>query len=114
MLKSLAAAAAAMLTTTMSGPSAYMQERPFPLASAPSPGIVETAPPAYWDPPGAFRMAFGSPAEVDFYCTRGDPRPRNFIVLACTNDELRQVVMPNPCLYQHEYFAKLMCHEQAH
>lgn len=113
MLKLLLSATAAMLTATMSGPSAYTATE-FPLVSAPSPNIVETAPPQYWGSPGAFMLAFGTPAEVDAYCTGGDPRPRNFIVLACTRDDRRQVVMPNPCLYQHEYYAKLLCHEQGH
>lgn len=112
MLKQLALASAITLSAIMSGPSASMQA--FPLHSAPAPSIVETAPPTHWDSPGAFRVAFGTPAQVDAYCTRGLPGARNFIVLACTNDGRREVVMPNPCLYQHEYFAKLMCHEQAH
>lgn len=113
MLKQIALATAITLTATMSGPSANMTSD-FPLASAPSPNVVDAAPPQYWDAPGPFLLAFGTPAEVDAYCTGGMPGPRNFIVLACTRDDLRQVVMPNPCLYQHEYYAKLMCHEQGH
>jgi len=114
MLKQIAVAAAAMLTPVMSGPSASMQAPDFPLPSAPPASIVQAAPPQYWGDPGAFLIAFGSPAEVDAYCTGGSRAPRNYVVLACTRDDRRQVVMPNPCLYQHEYFAKLMCHEQGH
>lgn len=113
MLKQVAVAFTAMLITPMSGPSALMT-RDFPIASAPAAGIVQTAPPEYWDAPGAFLIAFGSPAEVDAFCTNGNPFPRDYIVLACTDDQNRRVAMPNPCLYQHEYYAKLLCHEQAH
>lgn len=114
MLKYILAGSTLALFAFMSGPSDRMQGD-FPLVSAPAPSIVDAAPPQYWSPPGAFVMAFGSPAEVDAYCMRGQPTgPRNFVVLACTHDGRREVAMPNPCLYQHEYYAKLLCHEQAH
>lgn len=110
MLKTLIAAFPAMLITAMSGPSANMQAVP----TAPAPSVVESAPPAHWGAPGPFAIAFGSPADVDAYCRRSAPVAPGYVILACTRDDRRQVVMPNPCLYQHEYYAKLMCHEQAH
>jgi len=112
MLKTLAAASAVTLITAMSGPSTHMQA--FPLPAAPDPLRIEGAPPQYWGEPGPFIIAFADPAVVDAYCTRGAPGPRGYVVLACTRDDVRQVAMPNPCLYQHEYYAKLLCHEQAH
>lgn len=110
MLKILLTASVVTLITAMSGPSANMQALP----SAPSPMAVEQAPPTHWGAPGAFIIAFADPVEVDAYCRSSAYVPPGFIVLACTRDDRRQVVMPNPCLYQHEYYAKLLCHEQAH
>lgn len=109
MLKTLIAASVAMLTIAMSGPSAHIQAQASPPISA-----VEAPPIAHWGSPGAFIIAFGMPAEVDAFCRSGAPVPPGYVVLACTRDDRRQVVMPNPCLYQHEYYARLMCHEQAH
>ena len=114
MLKILCAATVAMLIPAMSGPSASMRPAEFPLPSAPSATVVQAAPPEYWGDPGVFNISFGTPATVDARCTGPGLGPRNYIVLACTRDDRRHVVMPNPCLYQHEYYAKLLCHEQGH
>ncbi|WP_374387101.1 hypothetical protein [Brevundimonas sp.] len=97
----------------MAGPSAALGELPY--YPAPSPDIVDAAPPEYWSPPDAPAVIlFGSPAEVDTVCRTGATVPEGYVILACTSDTRRVMLMPNPCLYQHEYYAKLMCHEQAH
>lgn len=112
MLKQLALAAAITLTTTMSGPSASMQDGDFPLPSAPPASAVDGAPPQYWSPPNRpVAMLFGSPREVNDACGRTP----GYITLACTMDGRVPIsLMPNPCLYQHEYYAKLLCHELGH
>lgn len=106
--------AAIALSLAMAGPSAALGD--FPVPSAPDRTIVESAPPEFWDPPDApFALIFGTPEQVDEVCAGNTPRwLRGYVVLACTRDDRRIVLMPNPCLYQHEYYAKLLCHEQAH
>ena len=97
---------ALILIAALAGPSAMQ------LPSAPDPKIVEGAPPEYWDGPDApFTMVVGSPAAVNIVC--GPPEPGR-VILACTAPDHRVVVMPNPCLYHHEYYARLACHELAH
>lgn len=94
-----------VLFAALAGPSASQ-------APAPEARMVEAAPPQYWSPPDApFVMMFGSPSNVNKAC--GAPSAGH-VILACTNPARRVVLMPNPCLYQHEYYARLMCHEQAH
>lgn len=112
MLKTLIAASAVTLITAMSGPSASMQERPFPFPSAPAAGVVQGAPPEYWSPPDRpVVMLFADPAEVNEACGTSP----GYVTLACTVDGRQPVtLMPNPCLYQHEYYAKLLCHELGH
>lgn len=105
--------AALAVSLTMAGPSAALGD--FPIPQAPDRTIVETAPPEYWDAPDApFVVIFGAPEEVDAVCAGPRHLLRPYVVLACTRDDLDLVIMPNPCLYQHEYYAKLLCHEQAH
>lgn len=111
MLKILLAATVATLIPVMSGPSASMSDE-FPLPSAPSASIVQPAPPEFWSPPDRpVLLMFGSPAVVNQVCgaTPG------YITLACTVDTaVPRTLMPNPCMYQHEYYAKLLCHEMGH
>ena len=97
---------ALILAVVLAGPSAAQ----FP--AAPDPKWVEVAPPEYWDPPDApFVQLYADPAVVNEVCGLAPP---GRVILACTNPERRVILMPNPCLYQHEYYAKLACHEQAH
>lgn len=97
---------ALILVAALAGPSAAQ------LPSAPDPRWVEGAPPEYWSPPDApVLILFGDPLAVNEVC---GPPPPNRVILACTNPERRVILMPNPCLYQHEYYARLQCHENGH
>lgn len=97
---------ALILVAALAGPSAAQ------LPSAPDPLWVERAPPEYWDAPDApFVQLYADPETVNVVCGRA---PAGQVILACTLAERRVILMPNPCLYQHEYYAKLACHEQAH
>lgn len=79
-------------------------------ANAPCPTsiIYDGPPPARFAHPGTNlrEVSFGA---VEASC--GDWGP-NVIVYACTRTS--GVYMPNPCDFQQERFAMLMCHELAH
>jgi hypothetical protein len=90
----------------LAGPSAI------PTQLAPDPAMVEPAPVEFWQPPDVpFTVILGSPAGVHAACGPAQP---GRVILACTLPEQRLMLLPNPCLYQHEYYARLLCHEQAH
>lgn len=58
---------------------------------------------------------YADPETVDAACKglTGDANPK-FVILACTLPVERKQLLPNPCLYPDEYFASLVCHENAH
>jgi len=46
-------------------------------------------------------------------CQKIELRPNN-IYYGCTVYKDNKIIMPNPCDYKHEYYAKLFCHEGLH
>lgn len=112
MLKLLLAATVAMLTPAMSGPTVPMQStgpRPYlpTAAMVPVPPLdLQGAP----DQPVI--ILFGNPAEVDAACR--NPGQVGGTVFACTFGRERVQIMPNPCLYENEAYARIQCHENGH
>ena len=111
MLKTLIAASAVTLITTMSGPSASMQEvRTF----VPSPEAVETPPPEYDHAPSQpFVVIVGTPRQVHDACG-GQPLPAHDIIMACTFMPQRVILLPHCPADLDAYCGKLLRHEMAH
>lgn len=82
----------------------------------PSATKVEPAPVDFWEAPDAPALVmYADPATVDAVCRQvSGTVPAGYVVMACTNPANRTMIMPNPCLYQDEYYARLACHENAH
>lgn len=82
----------------------------------PSASRVEQAPPEFWGPPDAPALVmYADPVVVDAVCREASGAvPAGYVVMACTNPGNRTQIMPDPCLYQDEYYARLQCHENAH
>lgn len=83
---------------------------------APSASLVERPPVEYLTPPDApVVVLFANPATVDAVCRRNAPPvPEGYVILACTRDDIRAQLMPDPCLFPDEFYAALQCHENAH
>lgn len=112
MLKTLLVASATMLTQTMSGPSALMQEAP---AVGPSAAIVEQPPAEFAGPPDRpFAVVIGTPFQVHHFCAARGHVPPGYIVLACTLPSERVIVFPHCLPGQEEYCGALWRHELAH
>ena len=83
-----------------------------PALSAPF-ATVEAAPVEYIGPAAA-KILFLYPEGVESLCLGAGvgPVPPGRTVVACAQDDV--IVMPDPCLYRDDSYAKLLCHEKAH
>lgn len=74
---------------------------------------VEPAPAQYTGPVAA-KILFLYPQGVESLCTSAGvgPVPSGRAVAACSQYDV--IVMPDPCLYRDDNYAKLLCHEKAH
>ncbi|GAA0768842.1 hypothetical protein [Brevundimonas olei] len=83
--------------------------------AAPSAALVERPPEAYLTAPDApVTILFADPTTVHEVCSAAAAIPDGFIAMACTRDDLRIQLMPDPCLFPDEFYASLQCHENAH
>lgn len=83
--------------------------------AAPSAALVERPPEAYLTAPDApVTILFADPATVHEVCSRAAAVPEGYVAMACTRDDLRIQLMPDPCLFPDEFYASLQCHENAH
>ncbi|MFC5373980.1 hypothetical protein ACFPIF_15560 [Brevundimonas faecalis] len=84
--------------------------------AAPSAALVERAPDSHLAAPDApVVVMFADPVLVDQACrSAAAPVPAGYVIMACTRDDIRAQIMPNPCLFPDEFYASLQCHENAH
>lgn len=84
--------------------------------AAPSAPLVERPPAEFLTAPDApVVIMFADPVTVDAVCRRAStPVPEGYVILACTRDDIRVQLMPDPCLFPDEFYASLQCHENAH
>lgn len=81
----------------------------------PSAALVDRPPDAYLVAPDApVTILFTDPRTVHEVCSAAAGTPEGFVVMACTRDDLRIQLMPDPCLFPDEFYASLQCHENAH
>ena len=84
------------------------------LAAAPFVPHVPIPPPEFQRAPDAPAVViYGDPAAVDAFCREGTGLIGGTI-FACTFPVNRLQVMPNPCLFPDEFYARLQCHENGH
>lgn len=69
-------------------------------------------PPARWTASAwANGVQFTAPERTNELCGNKDP---NVSVNACTTQSKGIMILPNPCAYPGDYYAKIVCHEMAH
>lgn len=84
------------------------------LAAAPAMPHVDIPPPDFQRAPDAPAVViYGHPAAVDAVCREGTGLVGGTI-FACTFPARRAQIMPNPCLFPDEFYARLQCHENGH
>jgi hypothetical protein len=54
---------------------------------------------------------FADPETVTQLCGGA---PEGKLLIACATKSPPQMALPNPCLFLHEQFARIACHEKAH
>lgn len=57
-------------------------------------------------------IMFTTPDKVDVGC--GNKDPKHWQIFACSQIEGSRVLMPHPCLYTDDNYARLLCHELGH
>lgn len=90
-------------------------QTPVPIEQQAMPDGIPSAPPEYQGDNIAV-VGFFHPRQIDGICRAGGPYDGR-IIYGCTEilEEGRAIiVLPNPCFYQHESYARLTCHELGH
>lgn len=88
-------------------------ERPVSPALSDLFASVEEAPAEYTGPAAA-KILFLYPNGVESICLAAGvkPVPEGRTVVGCTQSGV--IVMPDPCLYRDDNYARLLCHEKSH
>lgn len=79
--------------------------------------LVEQPPARYMRPPANIAgVLYADPRTVDAVCRdlSAEPVPETTVILACTIPATGRMLMPDPCLFTDEFYAALLCHENAH
>jgi hypothetical protein len=58
-------------------------------------------------------IGFTQEETVDIKCG-GDGNPLNGQIMACAEVNGERMIMPHPCLYEDDQYARLLCHELGH
>lgn len=74
--------------------------------------IFSGAPPERFMKNNEIEIQFESEEDVEHICRDGKPKVCGYKVLGCY--KAGRLVMPNPCKYLDQKYAKLLCHELAH
>lgn len=90
---------------------------PFIVSAAPlapnSTLISDGTPPVRFQGPGAAIVLMVNPGDIDAICGAA---PSGYTKIACSGqrDGAWIIVMPNPCAFDDERYAHILCHEKAH
>ena len=109
----VAAIGAALLTGLMLMAATSGDEQPVSPALSTPFASVEAAPVEYISPAAA-KILFLYPDGVESICLDAGvkPVPEGRTIVACAQGDV--IVMPDPCLYRDDNYARLLCHEKAH
>lgn len=76
-------------------------------------GFIAPLPPTDLRGNNKTEVVYLDPLTVDLRCG-GDLDPTNGFIVACHFYKTDVTILPNPCLYKDEPYARLACHELGH